>query len=234
VPITEVTIDWFKSGERQDSEGFVKQQVLLIAIPNEIISKYKNIFKMAGLNLHALEMESISLIRALSDEDVSPTLIVDIGSRSTNIAIAENGALRYNYQTDFSGVSLTQAISSGLGINIKRAEELKKQKGLLGQGGEYELSTLTLPFLDAIINEARRALNGYEKIHDLKISRIILSGGGAKLLGIKEYFGKEMNLPVKIGNPFSKVEYPAAVEPIIKELGPMFSVAIGLGIRKFV
>ncbi len=179
-------------------------------------------------------MESLSLIRVLIANDPTPTLVVDIGARSTNIAVAEQGFLKYNYQTDFAGSSLTQAIASGLNINIRRAEELKKQRGLLGAGGEYELSTLTLPFLDAIISEAKRARANYEKSQGGKVERVILAGGGANLLGIGKYFEEQINLPTVIGNPFSKVEYPPRIEPIVKELGPSFAVAIGLGIREFV
>jgi type IV pilus assembly protein PilM len=235
LPPSEVAIDWLKVGEREDEKGFVKQQILLISVANEQINKYQNIFKLAGLNLRALEVESLSLIRSLMDfGDPTPTLIVDIGSRSTNIAVVEQGFLKYNYQSDFAGTSLTQTISSGLGVNIKRAEELKKQKGLLAQAGEYELSTLTFPLLDAIISEVKRAKSHYEKHYQATIEKAILAGGGANLLGIEKYFEEQLGLKTVIGNPFSKIEYPAAIEPMTKELGPPFAVAIGLGIREFV
>ena len=234
LPTSEVAIEWIKVGEKEDEKGFTKQEILIISVPNEQIKRYQSIFKLAGLQLKALEMESLSLIRALIANDPTPTLIVDIGARSTNIAVADKGFLKHNYQTDFAGSSLTQAIASGLNINIRRAEELKKQRGLLGAGGEYELSTLTLPFLDAIINEAKRAGANYEKSQGVKVERVILTGGGANLLGIEKYFEEQINLPTVIGNPFSKVKYPPRIEPIVKELGPSFSVAIGLGIKEFV
>ncbi len=233
LPASEVAIEWIKVGEKQDENGFTKQQIVIISVPNEQIRKYQNIFKLAGLKLKALEMESLSLIRALIGNDPTPTLIVDIGSRSTNIAAVDQGSLKYNYQTDFAGGSLTQAIAAGININIRRAEELKKQRGLLGAGGEYELSTLTLPFLDAIINEVKRARVSYEKSQERKIERVILAGGGANLLGIDKYFEEQINLPIIIGNPFSKIEYPSRIEPVVKELGPSFGVAIGLGIKEF-
>lgn len=234
LPTSEVAIEWLKVGKKEDEKGFVKQEILVISVPNEQIRRYQNVFKLAGLKLKALEIESLGLIRALIANDPTSTLIVDIGARSTNIAVAETGFLKYNYQTDFSGGSLTQAISSGLNINIRRAEELKKQRGLLGAGGEYELSTLTIPFLDAIISEAKRAKDNYEKNQRSKIERVILAGGGANLLGIAQYFEGQINLPTVIGNPFSKIKYSPKIEPFIKELGPAFSVAIGLGIREFV
>ncbi len=234
LPTSEVAIEWLQVGKKEDEKGFTKQEILVISVPNEQIKRYQNVFKLAGLKLKALEIESFGLIRALIANDPTPTLIVDIGARSTNVAIAEGGFLKYNYQTDFAGGSLTQAIASGLSINIRRAEELKKQRGLLGSGGEYELSTLTIPFLDAIISEVKRAKDNYEKNQRYKIERVILAGGGASLLGIDKYFEEQLNLPTVVGNPFLKVEYSAKTESMIKELGPAFSVAIGLGIKEFI
>ena len=93
--------------------------------------------------------------------------------------------MKYNNHTDFAGGSLTQAISSGLNINIRRAEELKKQRGLLGAGGEFELSTLIFPFLDAIINESNKARIVFEKNQGGRIERVLLAGGGANLWALK-------------------------------------------------
>ena len=126
LPVSEVTIDWLKVGEREDEEGIKKQQILLISVPNECIKSYQSIFKAAGLKLVALEIESFSLARALVGSDPTPTILVDIGGRSTNIAVVDQGFWKYNGRTDFSSGSLTQAIASSVGIDIRRAEELKK------------------------------------------------------------------------------------------------------------
>jgi type IV pilus assembly protein PilM len=234
LPVSEVAIDWMKVGEKEDEGGTVKQQVLIVSVPNEQISHYKSIFKMVGLNLVALEVESLSLARAFVGGDPTPTIIADIGSHSTNIVVTEKGFVKQNSQTDFAGASLTQAISSGLNINVRRAEQLKKQKGLLGGTGEYELSTLTIPFLDAIISEVRRAKDNFEKNQGIKIERAILAGGGANLLGIDKYFEKNLGLPSAIGNAFARVDYPSGIEPMVKILGPSFAVAVGLAIKEFV
>lgn len=234
LPASEVAVEWFKVGEKNDEKGFDKQEILIASVPNEQIKRYQNVFNLAGLKLKSLEIESLSLIRAVAGADPTPTLLVDIGARSTNIAVSEKGFLKYNYQTDFSGGSLTQAIARGLNINVRRAEELKRQKGLLGGRGDYELSTLIFPLLDVIISEANRAKENYDKNNEHKIERVVLSGGGANLLGVDKYFEKQINLPTVVGNPFSKIDYPPAIDPFVKDLGPTLSVAIGLGLREFV
>ncbi len=232
LPISSVTIDWLRIGEKKNENGDRVQQILLVSVPNEIITKYKNIFKAAGLNLLALEIEGLSVARILTTGIPEDTLIVDIGSRSTSIYIAQDGNLKFSGQTDFAGGSLTQTISSGLNIRIRRAEDLKKMRGLTGTGGEYELSTVMMPILDVIINEVERVRNNFEKNYNEKIASVILSGGGANLLGIEKYFEGQMGLPVKIANSLSKISYPPEMEPIIKELNPCLTVALGLGVKQ--
>ena len=231
LPISAVTIDWVKVGERTDAQGNVVQQILLVSVPNEQIEKYRAIFRGAGLNLISLEIEGLSLARVLTAGEKQTAMIVDFGSRSTSISIASGGYLKFVGQTDFAGGSLTQTISAGLNIRVRRAEDLKKLRGLKGAGGEYELSTLMLPILDVIISEAQRVRNNYEKGYNDKVEKVIVSGGSANMLGIIQYIQEQVGLPAVKANPFSRIRYPSAMEPLVGELGPEFAVAIGLGIK---
>ena len=234
LPLTDVTIDWIPVGEYEDEKGIKQQQVFLVAVPNNQIEKYRSIFKAAGLNLKFLEVETLSLARLLTTGDPTTSLIVDIGARSTAIAIASGGYLKHNGQTDFAGSALTQAITKGLGINIRRAEDIKRQKGLTGAGGDYQLSTLMAPYMDVILNEVRRVRDTYEKNYKDKIERIILSGGGANLLGAEKYVSKQMdNIPTVKANPIGKLVHPPEIEPIAGTLGASLSVAIGLSMKQF-
>lgn len=234
LPSTEVTVDWITASEYIDDAGVKHQQIFLIAVPNEVIANYKRIFSAVGLNLLALEVEGLSLARVLAADNVAPALIIDIGGRSTSISIAANGTLRHLSQIDFAGGSLTQAIATGLNINPRRAEELKKQRGLTGTGGEYELATLMGPFLDGMISEAKRIKTEFDKNSKTsQIDRVILSGGGANLKGIEEYFSREFQLPTAKADPTAKINFPAKIAPIAKNIGSVFTVALGLSIREF-
>lgn len=96
----------------------------LVAIPREIIEKYKRIFKAVGLKLVRLELESFALARThgLSSE---PSIIIDVGERSTTFTIAKNGRAELISQTDFSlasqapNVILEKARNLALSRNIR-------------------------------------------------------------------------------------------------------------------
>ena len=236
IPISEVALDWLIVGEFEDERGYKQKQILLISVPQEQIQKYQEIFKAAGLHLKVLEIESLSIARALVGGDPTATIIVDIGSRSTNISFVEGGKLRFSSQSDFAGASLTQALVSSLNINPRRAEELKREKGVVASGADYELSTIMVPFLDVIINEVKKAGFNYKNQFPAaaNIERVLLSGGGANLLGIEKYFTRELGIPALKAAPFTRFEYPPIIEPVIGELNPVMSVALGLALREFI
>ena len=227
LPLSEVALDWLKVGEFVDDNGFAHQKMLLISVPLEQIKKYQRIFAAAGLSLRALEIESLSLARIFGG-DPTPTIVVDIGSRSTNIVFLENGQLVWNVQSDFAAASLTQSLATSLGINVLRAEELKKERGILGTGPNRELSTTMVPFLDAIINEVKKTTYIYHQQFATAAAaeRVVLTGGGANLSGIEKYFEKEFAIPVVKASPFSRFECPDEILPFIPELGAAMAVAL--------
>jgi len=237
MPISKLVIDWLKVGEYQDDTGFTHIQVLLIAVPQEQIAKYKDIFKAVGLNLKLLEIETLSLGRSLIGADQTPTLVIDIGARSTDIAFFEKARLKFSFQSDLGGLTVTQALVNSLNINPIRAEELKKSKGLLGTGPDFELSRLMYPYVDMIIGEVKKAQYNYkiQQPKALDIERIILAGGGSNLAGLDAYLKKQFNLSAVVkANPFVKFEYDPNIEPLISDLGPVFAVSMGLALREFI
>jgi type IV pilus assembly protein PilM len=233
LPISEVSLDWLKIEEYQSERGEIFQRILLMAIPNEVIRKYRTIFKAVGVAVTALEIESLALVRALRGSDNKLTLSVDIGAEATSIVISENGIVKYQSSTDYGGIYLTQALSRSLGISLSRAEELKRRRGLLGAGGEMELSTLLTPFLDVIIQECRHVKDVYERRYGKTVTKLCLVGGGANLPGIEKYFSEEIGLPILTPPIFSGLSYDPNLEPAVKTLSNALLPAIGLAKRYF-
>ena len=234
MPIDKASIDWLKVEEFENQKGQSFQRIILIAFPNDIVKKYKKIFKAVGLKLAAIEVEHFSLVRSLLSPKDPITMIVDLGAESTSVAIIEKGTLRYTGQTDHGGVTLTKSVARSLEISSLRAEELKRRRGILEiEGGEYELSTLILPFLDVIIQEVMRIQAVYEKNYQKKVEQLILVGGGANLLGIDKYFSRQIGLSVFQPRLFSRIKYPNEIEPIIKALNHDLALASGLALKRF-
>src|SRR3989338_1961706 len=95
IPLEEVVLDWSIVGvtNGQVSQGSKPStvEVFLAAVPIDETVRYQNIMKNSGLKLKALELENSALIRALLGNDLSPTVIVNIGGRRTSIIIVNRG-----------------------------------------------------------------------------------------------------------------------------------------------
>lgn len=240
IPISEVILGWNIIGKKnkESAEGLgisqtSKIEVLLVAIPKEVANKYSEIAQASGLNLKAIELESFAVTRSLVGDDITPTLIIDIGSKVTNILIVDNSYVMMNKGVDTSGNEITRSISHGLNIDYQRAEIIKREKGLMVfNESDRAINQVMLPVVDLIGNEAQRIVDLYFHRSNKKIERVFLCGGSARLPGLVDYFGRKFNLPVAIGNPWSKIVYPSSLDPVLKDLAPSFCVAIGLGMRE--
>ena len=80
--------------------------------------------------------------------------------------------------------------------------------------------------------EARRVKEVYEKNYEGKIERVIMSGGGANLLGLEKYIATELGLAVIKASPFGKIIVPPEIASLTADLGPALAVALGLGLRQ--
>ncbi len=238
--INENKINISSNSSSKESGGI---QVLLMAVPKEIINKYLNIARLVGLNIASIESETVSLIRSILGNDLSPACIVDIGSKNTNIAIIDKGILSINHNTDIAGSEFTKIITKAMGVDWIRAEEIKKDEGVKNYAsglsldesgyfkGEKEIASILYPIIDIVVFEIEKIIGIYGKKTGRLVSKIILAGGSAHLPGILGYLSKKLNRNVFMGDPLSRMVYPPQLENILKSRASRFAVAIGAAMR---
>lgn len=207
------------------------RKVLVTAAPKALVNKYLEIFKGAGLNLLSLETEAFAMSRALLGKDKQLTMIVDIGSITTDISIVDNGLPVLNRSIDVGGLTVTKAIAASLNISQDRAEQFKRDFGLvLGETKKGIPKTIEAS-LGPIINEVRYVFDMYRGQSSKGVERILLSGGSAFLPNLPDYFLSLFNVPVYIGNPWDKLEYAEDLRPMLDKIGNRMAVAVGLAMR---
>lgn len=242
VPISEVMLDWsvipkteirmedHPEGEVKEGVNIPKIDVMIVAIHNDTIARYKTIVAGAGLDASFFEIEIFSTMRAVLDEALAPVMIMDLGAASTKVYIVERGVIRASHTINRGAQDITQTLSKSLTIPIEKAEVMKRTVGLLGTDQAFtDVIVLTM---DYIFAEANRALLSFEKKYNKTVSKVILVGGGAALKGLPDIAKKNFNTDAVAGNPFGKVATPAFLEKVLNETGPEFAVAIGLALRE--
>ena len=228
IPLSEVVLDWSIINVKESGQN-PTVEVFLAVVPKAEAERYKNIFLSAGLELKALELENIALIRALIGDDQSPLVIVNLGGRSTTILAVDKGFERVSRNYELGGFEITKALARALGVSFERAEQLKRTEGLKA-GSSF--SETIIPLIDLIIFEVRKTVANYEENKKVKIAKVILTGGQANMPGLKDYFAQKLGKETAISDPLKKLSFNKNLEPVLKNLAPTLAVALGLAMRK--
>jgi len=232
VPINEVLLDWFvvsggSKGSAARSDG--KIEVLLVAIHNDTIAKFRSIASGATLAAAFFEIEVFSSTRASLEHGIAPVAVVDMGAATTKFYVVERGLIHESHIINHGAQDLTLAASRALAITVAQAEERKRKFGLTQPGDLTKSLELSL---SPLISELSRTIVAYEQRMNQTLGSVVLTGGGAALKGLRELAQQKIQNEIRLADPFGKTQAPAFLEKILKEAGPEFSVAVGLALRR--
>ena len=206
-------------------------KILLTGASRDLVKRYVDIFKAAGLTLLSLETENFALIRSLVGNDKSVIMLVDLGATTSSLSVVERGLPALNRSLEMGGTMITRAISNSLNVNFDRAEQFKQDLSLGSETADNILpQTVEKSFLP-ILNEIKYTLNVYQEQNKRRVEKIILTGGSALLGNLAGYLSKLLNINTYIGDPWARVIFPTELKPILDRLGSRFAVAIGLAMR---
>ena len=232
LPLEEMILDW-KPIENEEGQDKNNIRVLLTGAPRTLVKKYIDIFKAAQINLISLETETFSLIRSLVGNDKSTIMLVEMGAETTDVSIVDKGIPMLNRSIDVGGSTITKAISKSLNIGLDRSEQFKYDLGIsLLDSGNETVPQVIVDTISPIVNEIKYSVNLYLSKSQRPTEKIILSGGSAMLPSLSNYLAKVLNMKVIIGDPWARVSYPVDLKPLLSEIGPRLSVAIGLAMRE--
>lgn len=243
VPISEVALDWYiipkdkNPDTEQVSESDAKStsqnlEVLIVALHNDTLVKYKDIVTKTQLEASFFEIEIFSTMRSILDQEITPVLIVDMGATSTKLYIVERGILRSSHSVNRGSQSITDELSKSLGISTVDAEYLKREKGLIGEVNGVKVKDVVTLTLNYIFSESNRVILAYQKKYNKNVSKVVLVGGGSALKGVVDVAKESFQTEVVAGDPFAKVVAPAFLEKVLHDTGPEFAVAVGVALRR--
>ena len=217
--------------ERKKGAG-PKVDVLIAAVHNDVLSRYQEIAQKIGASSAQFEIEIFSTIRSTIGRDSALSVIIDMGAANTKVAMIEGGIVRSSHLINSGSQDITEALSASKGISMLRAEEIKRDFGLLSDPHDPAVAEITRLAVERIFTEANRLISKYQRDKRVQVSKIVLSGGGALLRGVTELVHARFDVPVIFGAAFDKIEAPEKLAPILEEASPEFATAIGLALRK--
>ncbi len=230
-PVAESKIDWTLLGDSPKDK--TKVEVLISSVGNEFIEKRLDLLESIGLNVIAFEPDSMALTRAVIPTNVTlPQMILDIGSKATDLIVTMNGAPRLIRSIPTGNEAILRAAMQNLNIDEKQAHQFVYKFGLSKEKLEGQVYHAIIGAIDILITEIDKSIKFFQtRYTSNKLDRIIVTGGASALPEFPLHIANKFGINVEIGNAWRNVVFPAAQQNELLALSNHFGVAVGLAER---
>jgi len=235
-PIADVNIDFQILGA--DTEGRGQMDVMLVAVKKDVINDYTNVLKEAGLTPVVVDVDSFAIENMMEiNYPVTPgenIAIVNIGASITSISVIMGGMTVFTRSIPMGGNQFTEEIQRQLNISFKDAEDMKLGRKEAGSDAEA-LKTAITGIATNLSFEVKRSLDFFlGGSQGSYVGKIYLSGGGGKSAGLLAIMQEKTAVPVEIVDSFKSITVNPKHfdEEKMKDLSPLFGVAVGLATRR--
>lgn len=205
--------------------------IIVSAAPKNLIDSVSQAVSMAGFLPVAIEPSVNATTRVLiaSEEGLRTTLVLDIGSTNTDIAILSGGVVLVTGSAAIGGSHFTANIARDLNVSIDRAHQYKILDGLSPSEKQRKIRAALEPNLHSISLEAQKVIRYYnERISAKKtIEQILIVGGGANVPGLGDYFTNEFVMPARVASPWQQLDFGGLEKPH-RYVRPQYITSAGL------
>ncbi|MEK0445094.1 MAG: type pilus assembly protein PilM [Verrucomicrobiota bacterium] len=239
-PLSEVVWDYKCLSEPSAAEP----EVLIVAAKTDLLEDWTGATEKAGMTPASFELAPLSLYNAFRynyGEPVGCSLLVDLGSRTTNLVFIEPGKFFLRVISS-GGTALTTLVSKEFSEPFSAAEQRKREKGFVGNAlnqiesadGEIaKLSKVLRNGLTRLHAEIARSVSFYRSQQGGSVpTQVYLCGGGASLGMVEEFLAEKLSIPVELFNPLrciqSNKDFPA---PTLAKIAPTLGEHVGLALR---
>lgn len=228
----EAKIDWAIIGPSPSDKD--KTEVLIASVLNSFTEGRLDLLESElGLNVVAIEPDSLALVRALLPYQVTDgRLIVNIEDSATDIIVTLGSAPRLIRSIPIGMNSLIRSARQNLNIDAQQARQLILKFGLDRAAANGQIFAAEKNVLDQLEVELIKSLKFFvNKYNGLKIGSCLVSGYASTLAGFDQIIADKTNLPVQIATPWQHVVVQPADQAKLAPISAQFAVAVGLAER---
>lgn len=234
--VDDVNIDYQNLGESEFSPD--QMNVLLVAVKKDLVAEYIELIHMAGLNPKIIDVDTFALQNAYEilpyESQEKITLLVDVGASKTSLNILKANSSLMMRDTVSGTNQILEEIINQFDITLDEAEQAVNGEinDIVTQDSIREIS---LKVAQSWCSEICEVVNTYQSgTNEETVEKIVLSGGGVFVEGLKESLLSELDADVSIINPFeglivNEKNFP---DTFITQAAPQAPIAIGLALRR--
>jgi type IV pilus assembly protein PilM len=241
LPVDQVLLDYHAIEEIALDNGARGVRGLLVAASREMVLRSVEAVQKAGLQPTSVDLVPFAILRSMADFDDlgfasgEAVAIVNVGASVTNLIVHTGGIPRFVRILPMGGADITDAIAERLGISLDDAEGMKQSTGFLERPGDALEAAPEAKVIDstagAFVDEVRTSLDYYQaQPTAVRISRVLLTGGGGRLDGLAKRLAGAVRLPVQDGSVLNSVAVGKVglTDEQLAYVDPLAAVPVGL------
>ncbi|MFW5960844.1 MAG: type IV pilus assembly protein PilM [Desulfohalobiaceae bacterium] len=219
------------------------QNLILVASKKQMVQDLQNIFSAAGLGALILDVDGFALSNCFEfsypEYNGHSSYILDIGSAHSTFCVYAQSRPVLVRDMDLGAKQLQEKLASVLDKPQQELEKLHIQQADDMPEQEQEILTREKERLYSNwSSEIQRLINFYQGSlqEETQPGRLFLSGGGSLLPGLISSLAHNLDLKVQLLDPFRRLTWDSrSFDPAyLQSIGPQFTIAVGLALRKIV
>lgn len=210
-----------------------KLNILLIAIPKNIVEGHFQLLKDLDLNPLILDYQPNSVAKLIKNNALNHNYsidnltcsTIDLGHDSTKIAIIKDGHIMVSRIIDMGMKHIDQNILNFFNYNKRELEERKAEIENITymeseDNGYNKLINIIKSSLDNL-NDRIEMVFRYYLTREIgnEINTILLYGGGSEIGGISDFFTNYFNIPSIVIQSFDNVKFNGEIHKYINSIG---------------
>lgn len=248
-PRDQADVDYQPLGLDLSQDGIERIEVLLVAIPKEVVDNYLEVLQVANLQVRCVELASFSLIRTIRDQltqygPQEAVLLSSIGYDSSEISILVNGIPQFTRTVNIGTIHMRQVLAQSLNLPVSRTGDLLRTLRLpllnptdiLATGEQPAPSNPGVAAVTRVVSdladELKRSIDFFTSTESSSpVVKVLLAGTGASIGQIDGFLSQSLSVAVELADPFGNIVVPDSVELPLEER-PAMGVALGLALRE--
>lgn len=201
-------------------------RVLLIAAPRTLVDSRYETVELAGLKPMGMDVEPLAVLRALEHNSSRaelawgghPQAVLVFGSAGTDFYVAKDANLEFARRIPIGGRTLVDIIAKHSGQNLDIMDEREillhlsfdSDGKLQVEGASEELMQALESEIGRLDQEIKRSCSYYQSLfpegsYEGVLTQVVASGGLVAMEGFHTHLAVELDLPVEVADPLSRI-----------------------------
>ena len=235
--ISEVNIDFQIIGP--DVKDPSQMNVILVAAKKDFVDDFVAVFIEAGLEPMLMDIDCFAVENMfdynygfVEDEVVA---LIDMGASATSVNVLKGEASVFTRDIQAGGNLLSEELQKRLGFSREEAEQAKLGDRDIANVDADSINEVLTDAIENLVQEVQRSLDFFTATSsEDRVSKVYLTGGVSSSEQVREALEARLGIPAERVNPFRNltINEKEFDSEYLNAIGPMFSVATGLAMRK--